>query len=109
MMKLVSTCLVLATLASGAFATPKPAPAKFVVSEVLGNRTVRVGEIVRAADGSVTATALPAPALDAITKQFVADWNAYKQPASVTITEHIAEHTGMHPAIKAHTFTFTAK
>jgi hypothetical protein len=105
---LATACLVLATV-SGAFATPKPSPTKFVVSEVLGNRTVKVGEIVRSPDGTVTATAVPAPALDEVTKKFVADWNAYKQPASVTITEHIAEHTGMHPATKPHTFTFTAK
>jgi hypothetical protein len=108
MMKLVSTCLVLATV-SGAFATPKSAPTRFVVNEVLGNGTVRVGEILRAPDGTVTTTVVPAPALDAITKKFVADWNAYKQPDSVTVTVHIEEHTGMHPAIKPHTFTFTAK
>jgi hypothetical protein len=110
MMKLTtSTCLVLATLVSGADATPKPAAAKFVVNEWYGKTAVRVGEVVRAADGTVTLTAVPAPTLDAITKQFVADWNAHKQPASVTITDHIASDTGMNPAVEPHTFTFTAK
>jgi hypothetical protein len=106
MMKSAVTCLVLTTFA---FAAPKPGPTKFVVNEVLGNRIVPVGEITRVPDGTVTATAVPAPALDAVTKKFVVDWAAYKQPTSVTLTDHIAEHTGMQPAYKPHTFTFTAK
>lgn len=109
MMKSLATAsLVLATV-SGALATPKPAPAKFVVSEIVKGGAVRVGEIMRAADGTVKAIAIPAPSLDAITKKFVADWNAYKQPTSVTLTEHIDSDTGMNPAIEPHTFTFTAK
>lgn len=107
MMKSAATCLVLATLAGGAFATPRVT--KYVVSEYAGSGTVRVGEVTRAADGTVTVKSLPAPSLDAVTNKFVADWNAYKQPASVTLTDHIASDTGMHPAVEPHTFTFTAK
>lgn len=108
-MKSVAACLVLATLASGAFATPKTAPAKYVVHERTAKGLVPVGEIARGAGGAITVTPLAAPALDAMTTKLVAEWSAYEQPASVKVTQHIAAHTGMQPQYVPHTFTFTDK
>jgi len=70
-----------------------------------GMDLVPVGEITRT-NGKVTIKGIPAPAIDAISDKFIAEWKAFKLPAKVTITENISSNTGMQPDFKDHSATF---
>jgi len=122
---LVATSLLVVILASRSFAAPEaaaaPAPdpakkapttgAKATTYEVrvrmerAGKTTfVPIGEVSRAADGTITMKARPAPALAALSDKLVAQWAAYKVPDVVRITESVASDTGMRPSYAKHSF-----
>ena len=102
---------LLATLAVSTVAAA-PAPGVFTVRVKMisaGKVTlVPVGEVTRVGN-KVTLRALAAPSIDQLSDRFVAAWKAYARPARVTITESIASDTGMRPAHKDYSFTFTPK
>lgn len=65
-----------------------------------------MGEVTRAADGTVTARGLPAPALDDVGINFARAWAAHPKAAQVEISEVMLDGTGMRPHKVPVTVTF---
>ncbi|MBT8494289.1 MAG: hypothetical protein KJO07_14640, partial [Deltaproteobacteria bacterium] len=66
-----------------------------------------VGRIVRAADGTVTATAIRSKRLDRLSDRFVTRWKSYRHPKSISITEEFSVDTGMSRATQKRTYRFS--
>ena len=106
----VAFVLVAGTVLAGA---PKPMPAakysiRVEVVDKSGTTFVPIAEVSRAGD-KVTTKALAAPAIDKLADELEQRWNAFKPPASLTVTEHLASDTGMNPQYRPYSATFTTK
>ncbi len=66
-----------------------------------------VGEVARAADGTITTKGLTAPSIDKVADALVADWARYKVPASIEITRYLPDSSYMHNTSTKRTVTFT--
>lgn len=108
MSKLAALALIAIAGTTLAAPPPPPLPTTFTVKMEVGGKDVTVAEITRT-NGGVSTKTFAVPAIDDLGTKFIADWTAYKHPASVTITEHHPDHTGMHPQYRPHSFTFTPK
>jgi len=106
---IVTTLVSVATAAPVAKALPSTYSVKVKMADKTGKITlIPFAEITRT-NGVVSTKVLPVPQLEALSKTFMTEWNAYKQPASVKITEHHPNNTGMRPVYSPYTFTFTPK
>jgi hypothetical protein len=105
--------LVLATLALAALALPAAADHySFRIKTVSKSGAVAfvpVGEVTRAADGTVTAKGIAAPSIDKLADGLVADWSHYKVPDSIDIVRYLPNGSYMRNSTTKRTVTFTPK
>ena len=107
MRHLVTFALALAALALPAAAGPTAEHYTFRIRTSAG--AVPVGEVTRAADGSITAKGVAVPSIDKVTDQLVADWAAYKMPSSIEIVRYLPNGSYMANTTTKRTVAFTPK
>ena len=68
-----------------------------------------VGEVTRAADGTITTKGIAAPSIDKLADGLVADWARYKVPDSIEIVRYLPDGSYMRNTTTKRTVTFTPK
>ncbi|CAN5224394.1 hypothetical protein BH11MYX1_BH11MYX1_06880 [soil metagenome] len=109
---LALTTLALAILALPTAAAPRPDHYAFRIKTVSRSGSIAflpVGEVTRAADGTITAKGIAAPSIDKYADDLVADWARYKVPDSIEIVRYLPNGSYMRNTTTKRTVTFTPK
>ncbi|MGV3624615.1 MAG: hypothetical protein ACO1OB_27595 [Archangium sp.] len=102
-----SLCLTLSLVAFSAVAAPTYTVNVRVVEK--GKSSLVPLGTVELDGNELRATPTPAPSLEKLAPALVAKWKAFKRPATIDYAETLSLDTGMKPAKKRFSFTFTPK
>lgn len=109
---LVLVLVALTILALPTSAAPKADHYSFRIKTISKSGAVSflpVGEVSRAADGTITTKGIVAPSIDKLADDLVAAWGRYKVPDSIDIVRYLPNGSYMRNTTTKRTVTFTPK